>query len=297
MEIFKLDKSIENEKLDLEMAMAQLKEAQENLSQSLKRRKELARQINDHQNVEEKIEDLLPSSSSNEANEAIKELLAKNGSLQEEVRKLKREQEVQSIRLCEIMEQRNKANEDLEVRNNQFLQHENFIDQLSNANEEIMNLRSENESLRNDLITERQINASLQSDLRSERQINESLENDLITERQVNERMMKSQIDMTQLNQQSEKNFHKQKGKTGLGYKEEGETSKQGAQRNQRPICNHCGKIGHTSNKCWSNGKEKFIGKCYNCNQHSHRANECKEKPKFEGKCHKCKKYGHKSSE
>ena len=42
MEIFKLDKAIENEKLDLEMATAQLKEAKEKLSQSLKRRKELA---------------------------------------------------------------------------------------------------------------------------------------------------------------------------------------------------------------------------------------------------------------
>ena len=81
MEIFGLDKSIENEKLDLEIAMAQLKEAKEYLSQSLKRRKELARQMNDHQYIEEKIENLLPSSSSNEANEAIKELLEKNGSL------------------------------------------------------------------------------------------------------------------------------------------------------------------------------------------------------------------------
>ena len=45
------------------------------------------------------------------------------------------------------------------------------------------------------------------------------------------------------------------------------------------------------------NGKEKFNGKCYNCNQHGHRASEWKEKPKFEGKCHKCNKYGHKSLE
>ena len=82
MEIFKLDKSIENEKLDLKMAMAQLNEAKEHLSQSLKRRKELARQMNDHQYVEEKIEDLLPSSNLEEANKAIKELLEKNGSLQ-----------------------------------------------------------------------------------------------------------------------------------------------------------------------------------------------------------------------
>ena len=117
MEIFKLDKAIENEKLDLEMAIAQLKEEKEHLSQSLKR-KELANQMNDHQYIEEKIEDFLPSSNSNEANNAIKELLEKNGSLQE-VRKLKREQEIQSIRLCEILEQRNKEQEDLEARNNE----------------------------------------------------------------------------------------------------------------------------------------------------------------------------------
>ena len=42
MEIFRLDKAIDNEKLDLEMAIAQLKKEKEHLSQSLKRRKELA---------------------------------------------------------------------------------------------------------------------------------------------------------------------------------------------------------------------------------------------------------------
>ena len=47
--------------------------------------------MNDHQYVEEKIEDFFPSSNSDEANNAIKELLERNGSLQEEVRKLKRE--------------------------------------------------------------------------------------------------------------------------------------------------------------------------------------------------------------
>ena len=57
MKIFKLDKAIENEKLDLEMAIAQLKEAKEHLSQSLKRRKELANQMNDFKYIEEKIED------------------------------------------------------------------------------------------------------------------------------------------------------------------------------------------------------------------------------------------------
>ena len=47
MEIFRLDKAIDNEKLDLEMAIAQLKKAKEYLSQSLKRRKELTNQMND----------------------------------------------------------------------------------------------------------------------------------------------------------------------------------------------------------------------------------------------------------
>ena len=45
MEIFKLDKAIENENLYLKMAIAQLKKAKEHLSQSLRRRKELADQI------------------------------------------------------------------------------------------------------------------------------------------------------------------------------------------------------------------------------------------------------------
>ena len=81
MEIFKLDKAIENEKLDLEMAIAQLKEVKEKLSQSLKRRKELANQMNDHQYIKGNIEDFLPSSSSDGANNAIKELLEKNGFL------------------------------------------------------------------------------------------------------------------------------------------------------------------------------------------------------------------------
>ena len=47
MEIVRLDKVIDNEKLDLEMAILQLKKAKEKLSQSVKRRKELANEMND----------------------------------------------------------------------------------------------------------------------------------------------------------------------------------------------------------------------------------------------------------
>jgi chromosome segregation ATPase len=122
MEIFKLDKAIENEKLDLEMAMVQLNKAKEHLSISLKRRKDLAKEMNDHQYMDTTIEDLMPSSSSSEAdeaNKAIKELLQKNGSLQEEIRMLRREHESQSIRLCETMDQRNRMQQEIERRDSE----------------------------------------------------------------------------------------------------------------------------------------------------------------------------------
>ena len=80
MEIFKLDKAIDNEKLDLEISIAQLKKAKEKLSQSFQRRKYLAIQMNDHLYIEEIIEGLHSARISDEANEVIKELLEKNGS-------------------------------------------------------------------------------------------------------------------------------------------------------------------------------------------------------------------------
>ena len=46
---------------------------------------------------------------------------------------------------------------------------------------------------------------------------------------------MKSQADINQLN---EKSLYRKKGKVGIGYIEEGELSKQGAQKNQKPTCN-----------------------------------------------------------
>ena len=77
--------------------------------------------------------------------------------------------------------------------------------------------------------------------------MNERLHNDLSIENKTNERMMKSQAYMNQLNEKSQ---YRQKGNTWIGYIEEGESSKKGAQKNQRPTYNHYGKIGHTSNKC-----------------------------------------------
>ena len=62
------------------------------------------------------------------------------------------------------------------------------------------------------------------------------------------------------MNQLNEKSHERQKGTTWLGYTEESESSKKGAQKNQRPTCNHFGQVKHTSNKWWSNGQGKFNG-------------------------------------
>ena len=110
MEVYRLDNYINNEKLDLELAIGKLKKEKEQLSQSLKRRKGLAVQINDKLYIEERIEDIHSESNLDEANEAIKEPLEMNGTLQEEVRNLRREQEIQSVRLCEVMEEKNCKN-------------------------------------------------------------------------------------------------------------------------------------------------------------------------------------------
>ena len=97
------------------------------------------------------------------------------------------------------MEEKKKTKEEIDGKNNEIqhlsLQQADFINQLTNANEEIMNLRSENERL----------------------------QNDLNTKRKTNKRMMKSQVDINQLN---EKIHYRKKGKAIIEYTKEGESSK-----------------------------------------------------------------------
>ena len=120
MEIFRLNKCIDNEKLDLKMAIAQLKKEKEKPSQSLKRRKDLAIQMNDHLYTKERFEYLHWQSNLDEPNKEIKEILENNGSLQDEVRKLRREQEIYSARLCQVMEEKNKIKDEIEGKDNEI---------------------------------------------------------------------------------------------------------------------------------------------------------------------------------
>ena len=65
--------------------------------------------------IEERIEDIYPKRNSNEANEAIKELLENNSNLQEEVRNLKREQEIQSVNQLKIHISNSRSNFSLSI--------------------------------------------------------------------------------------------------------------------------------------------------------------------------------------
>ena len=77
-------------------------------------------QIKENLYTKERIEDVYPKRNLDEVDKAIKDLLEKNSNLQEEVRKLKREQKIQTIRLCEVMEEIYKAKEEIEEKNNEI---------------------------------------------------------------------------------------------------------------------------------------------------------------------------------
>ena len=53
MEVYKLGKTVENQKIEIQLALHQLKEARAEMKHSVKRRKELAIQQNDTQYQEE----------------------------------------------------------------------------------------------------------------------------------------------------------------------------------------------------------------------------------------------------
>ena len=78
MEVCRLEKAIENEKLDLQLAMDQFKKMKEMLFESLNERKDLVAQMNKNLYIEEIIEDICQERSSDEVDAAITDLLEKN---------------------------------------------------------------------------------------------------------------------------------------------------------------------------------------------------------------------------
>ena len=101
--------------------------------------------MNENLYTKERIEDIYQERISNEIDATITYLLEKNLTLHEEVRNFKREQKIQSIRLCEVMEQKENYKEEIEERGNEinqlFLHQIDLIGQLNDENQVIINLR------------------------------------------------------------------------------------------------------------------------------------------------------------
>ena len=70
--------------------------------------------------TKERMEDVYLERNLDEVNEEIKDLLENNYNIQEEVRKMKGEQEIQLIRLHKVMEQKDKAKVEIEGKNNKI---------------------------------------------------------------------------------------------------------------------------------------------------------------------------------
>ena len=93
MEVYKLGKIIENEKIEIQLALHQLNEARDEMKKLLKRRNYIAIQQNDTQYQEEDTIGLFKEKNSSECKASIVDLMGRNNTLNEEVRNLKREHE------------------------------------------------------------------------------------------------------------------------------------------------------------------------------------------------------------
>lgn len=129
MEAYKLGKIIENQKLDVHLSFEQVKTVKETLRKSLKRGKEMEIQKNDTEYKEETIEELFDEGISSESDVTIVDLLENNKILNEEVRALKTEHEIQLVRLCEVTEQKKKDEEDKEMTDEDIRQMATSLDE------------------------------------------------------------------------------------------------------------------------------------------------------------------------
>ena len=112
MEVFKLGKIIENQVIDVHLALHKVEEAKEELRKSLKRRKNMAIVDNDIHYKEIDTIEVFAKGDSKEFDATIVELMEKNRIQVEEIRSLKIEHESQAMMLCEITEQKKRVVED-----------------------------------------------------------------------------------------------------------------------------------------------------------------------------------------
>ena len=115
MEAFKLGKILENQVIDVQLALHSLEKARDELKKSLKRRKDLAIAENDINYKEVDTTTLFANGDTKEFDAAIAELMETNRAQAEEIRTLKLEQESHAMMLCEVKEQKKRAIEDKDM--------------------------------------------------------------------------------------------------------------------------------------------------------------------------------------
>ena len=106
MEAFKREKILENQVIDVQLALHGLEKARDELRKSLKRRKYLAIAKNDIKYKEIDTTTLFANRDTKEFDAAIAELMETNRAQAEEIRTLKFKQESNAIMLCEANEQK-----------------------------------------------------------------------------------------------------------------------------------------------------------------------------------------------
>ena len=185
MEAFKLGKILENQVIDVQLALLSLGEAREELKKTMKQRKDLAIAEHDTSYKEIDTSGLFSNGDTKEYDAAIAELMETNRAQAEEIRTLKLQQESNAIMLCEANEQKKRAIEEkamieddkrnianrLEAKAIEFERISNMqldtLNQMMNAHHElnmkdieISTLKMQNEQLQNDLRREREISES-----------------------------------------------------------------------------------------------------------------------------------------
>ena len=112
MEVYKLEKIIENQEIEIHLILHSLEEAREELRKSIKRRREIFVVENDTQYKEIDTSKFFTNGDSKEFDATIVDLMENNRAQVEDIRSLKIEQESQAMMLCEVTKQKKRAIED-----------------------------------------------------------------------------------------------------------------------------------------------------------------------------------------
>ena len=141
MEVFKLGKIIENQVIDVQLALHKVEKAREELRKSLKRRKDMAIANNDIYYKEIDTTEVFSKGDSKEFDAAIAELMEKNKIQAEEIRSLKIEHESQAMMLCEITKQNKRAVEDRSMLEDDKINLANRLEEKSTELTKISNMQ------------------------------------------------------------------------------------------------------------------------------------------------------------